>query len=95
MWVWSDLNMCTSHTHTHTHIHECTYLYQRAPLESVILHVKKLDLGEPCTILSLALQPPNLFDIQRAVVNLKEVSAVEADWADLSFLEFHLEDSQS
>eukprot|EP00731_Ephydatia_muelleri_P027282 Em0019g155a len=49
---------------------------QRAPLESVILHVKKLDLGEPCTILSLALQPPNLFDIQRAVVNLKEIGAL-------------------
>lgn len=59
--------------HTSTHSSTLAYLFQRAPLESVILHIKKLDLGEPCAILSLALQPPNLFDIQRAIINLKEV----------------------
>ena len=46
---------------------------QRCPLETVILKAKKLDLGEPKKILSYALQPPNLADIERAILTLKEV----------------------
>ncbi len=56
------------HTHTHTH--------QRCPLESVILKAKKLDFGEPRSILGSALQPPKLDDIERAILNLKEVWSI-------------------
>ena len=48
-------------------------LVQRCPLESIVLHAKQLDLGEPREILSLALQPPNLDDIERTILSLKEV----------------------
>ena len=51
------------------------FLYaQRCPLESIVLKAKKLNLGEPKKILSYALQPPNLGDIERAILNLKEVN---------------------
>ena len=49
---------------------------QRCPLETVILKVKKLDLGEPRKILSYALEPPSAADIERAILNLKEVSLI-------------------
>ncbi|XP_021341941.1 putative ATP-dependent RNA helicase TDRD9 [Mizuhopecten yessoensis] len=49
---------------------------QRCPLERVILHVKVLDLGEPKAILALALSPPNLDDIEKTILLLKEVGAL-------------------
>lgn len=52
-------------------------IMQRCPLESIILHAKQLDLGEPREILSLALQPPNLADIERTILSLKEVATVD------------------
>ena len=49
----------------------------REPLSSVILNVKRLkQQGEPKKILSLAIQPPKLGDIQRTVLLLKEVGAL-------------------
>ena len=49
---------------------------QRTSLENLVLKAKKLqDLGEPRAILSLALNPPNLGGIERAVIHLKEVSS--------------------
>ncbi len=50
-----------------------TYL-QRCPLEKVVLNAKLLDMGEPKALLSQALSPPNLDDIEYAVLILKEVS---------------------
>ena len=40
------------------------------------MKAKKLDLGEPKKILSYALQPPNLADIERAILTLKEVGTI-------------------
>jgi ATP-dependent RNA helicase TDRD9 len=49
----------------------------REPLDKVILNVKRLKQpGEPRKILSLALQPPKLTDIDRTLLNLKEVGAL-------------------
>ncbi|XP_038074406.1 ATP-dependent RNA helicase TDRD9-like [Patiria miniata] len=49
---------------------------RRCPLEQLILQVKQLDLGEPKAILALALEPPNLDNITRTVLLLKEVGAL-------------------
>ncbi|RWS11290.1 putative ATP-dependent RNA helicase TDRD9-like protein, partial [Dinothrombium tinctorium] len=48
----------------------------RTPLESAVLKVKKLDLGPPKELLALCIEPPNLSDIRRAVLRLKEVGAL-------------------
>ncbi|KAH3857352.1 hypothetical protein DPMN_099959, partial [Dreissena polymorpha] len=49
---------------------------QRCPLDKLILQTKILDLGEPKAILALALAPPNLGDIERNILILKEVGAL-------------------
>ena len=49
---------------------------QRCSLESVILKVKMLDLGDPRSVLSLALSPPDLHNIERTVLLLKEIGAL-------------------
>ncbi|XP_071787183.1 ATP-dependent RNA helicase TDRD9-like [Asterias amurensis] len=49
---------------------------RRCPLEHLILKVKRLDLGEPKALLALALEPPNLDNIMRTVLLLKEVGAL-------------------
>ncbi|XP_070385841.1 ATP-dependent RNA helicase TDRD9-like isoform X1 [Dermacentor albipictus] len=49
---------------------------QRCPLELTVLKVKKLALDEPRAILGLCLDPPDLGDIERAILVLKEVSAL-------------------
>lgn len=47
---------------------------QLAPLATIMLKVKLLDMGDPRSVLSTALSPPNLSDIVRTVLQLKEVS---------------------
>ncbi|CAM9496697.1 unnamed protein product [Lampetra fluviatilis] len=54
----------------------------RCPLESTVLRVKQLDLGEPKAMLALALTPPNLSNIKRTVLLLKEVGALTITMAD-------------
>ena len=49
---------------------------QRCSLESVILKVKMLDLGDPKSILSLALSPPDMHNIERTILLLKEIGAL-------------------
>lgn len=49
---------------------------QRCPLEQLILQVKLLDLGQPKAVLALALTPPNLNDIEKTILLLKEVGAL-------------------
>lgn len=46
---------------------------QRSPLASTLLKVKLLDMGDPRSVLSTALTPPNLSDIERTVLQLKQV----------------------
>ena len=49
----------------------------REPLHNLVLNVKRLrQPGDPKRVLSLAIQPPKLVDIQRTVVMLKEVGAL-------------------
>ncbi|XP_059163764.1 ATP-dependent RNA helicase TDRD9-like isoform X2 [Physella acuta] len=51
---------------------------QRAPLENLILKTKIFNMGEPKAILALALSPPNLDDIERTILSLKEVGALSS-----------------
>ncbi|XP_023227156.1 ATP-dependent RNA helicase TDRD9-like [Centruroides sculpturatus] len=48
----------------------------RSPLEQLVLMSKKLDIGEPKAVLALAIDPPKLEDIERAILVLKEVGAL-------------------
>ncbi|CAG7827817.1 unnamed protein product, partial [Allacma fusca] len=48
----------------------------KSALESVVLQVKYFDMGSPKDILCLALDPPEISGIERAVSNLKEVGAM-------------------
>uniref|UniRef100_A0AAR2JLL0 RNA helicase n=1 Tax=Pygocentrus nattereri TaxID=42514 RepID=A0AAR2JLL0_PYGNA len=47
-----------------------------SPLASIVLKVKLLDMGDPRSLLSTALTPPNLSDIERTVLQLKEMGAL-------------------
>ncbi|XP_053191129.1 ATP-dependent RNA helicase TDRD9 [Scomber japonicus] len=47
-----------------------------APLATIMLKVKLLDMGDPRSLLSTALSPPNLGDIVRTVLQLKEMGAL-------------------
>lgn len=55
---------------------------QRCPLETSILRSKLLGMGEPRRILGSALQPPNLSNIERTILNLKEVGALSVYCGD-------------
>lgn len=46
------------------------------PLERVVLKAKILDMGAPQSILALAMDPPDLSDIQNTVLGLKELGAL-------------------
>ncbi|XP_072346035.1 ATP-dependent RNA helicase TDRD9 [Scyliorhinus torazame] len=67
---------------------------QRCPLGSTVLKVKLLEMGEPRALLASALSPPNLRDIERTVLLLKEVGALSVEMkgvenpydGDLTFL---------
>uniref|UniRef100_A0A674PAU6 ATP-dependent RNA helicase TDRD9 n=1 Tax=Takifugu rubripes TaxID=31033 RepID=A0A674PAU6_TAKRU len=49
-----------------------------APLGTILLKVKLLDFGDPRSVLSTALSPPNLRDIVKTVLQLKEMGAISA-----------------
>ncbi len=49
---------------------------RRTPLETIVLKTKMLDLGNPVSILALALDPPNKTDILNSILMLKEVGAM-------------------
>lgn len=46
----------------------------RCPLERIVLQAKLLDMGPPKAVLAYALDPPNLTNIERTILILKEVS---------------------
>ncbi|XP_068210365.1 ATP-dependent RNA helicase TDRD9-like [Palaemon carinicauda] len=48
----------------------------RTPLSHVVLKTKILDMGEPRALLALAIDPPNLADINRTILNLKQMGAL-------------------
>ncbi|CAL4066121.1 unnamed protein product, partial [Meganyctiphanes norvegica] len=45
----------------------------RTPLTHVVLKTKVLDMGEPQSLLALAMDPPQLHDIHRTILTLKQV----------------------
>ncbi|KAM7403060.1 hypothetical protein PAMA_003810 [Pampus argenteus] len=65
-----------------------------APLGSIVLKAKLLDMGDPRSLLSTALSPPNLSDIVRTELQLKEMGALsmksdcrgQNDDSELTFL---------
>uniref|UniRef100_A0A8B9FEW3 RNA helicase n=1 Tax=Amazona collaria TaxID=241587 RepID=A0A8B9FEW3_9PSIT len=48
----------------------------RCPLGATVLKIKKLDMGGPKALLATALSPPSVDDIERTVLQLKEVGAL-------------------
>ncbi|XP_021259648.1 putative ATP-dependent RNA helicase TDRD9 isoform X2 [Numida meleagris] len=48
------------------------------PLGATVLKIKKLDMGEPKALLATALSPPNISDIERTILHLKELGALTA-----------------
>uniref|UniRef100_A0A8B9C312 ATP-dependent RNA helicase TDRD9 n=1 Tax=Anser brachyrhynchus TaxID=132585 RepID=A0A8B9C312_9AVES len=46
------------------------------PLGATVLKIKRLDMGEPKALLATALSPPNLSDIERTILHLKELGAL-------------------
>ncbi|XP_048163769.1 ATP-dependent RNA helicase TDRD9 isoform X3 [Corvus hawaiiensis] len=48
------------------------------PLGATVLKLKKLDIGEPKALLATALSPPSVGDIERTIVQLKELGAITA-----------------
>ncbi|TRZ24453.1 hypothetical protein HGM15179_002660 [Zosterops borbonicus] len=46
------------------------------PLGSAVLKLKKLDIGEPKALLATALSPPSAGDIERTMIQLKELGAL-------------------
>ncbi|XP_052744057.1 probable ATP-dependent RNA helicase spindle-E isoform X2 [Bicyclus anynana] len=57
----------------------------RCPLERLVLLAKMLDMGPPADILALAMDPPDMSNILRTILVLKEVGAlkktVDDDWS--------------
>ncbi|XP_077395488.1 ATP-dependent RNA helicase TDRD9 isoform X2 [Festucalex cinctus] len=49
-----------------------------APLSNILLKVKLLNMGDPRSLLSTAPSPPNLKEIMRTVLELKEMGALSA-----------------
>lgn len=56
---------------------ECEPEMLRCPLEKVVLQTKMLNMGEPKSLLALALDPPDLNNIERTILVLKEVNESE------------------
>ncbi|XP_009958204.1 PREDICTED: putative ATP-dependent RNA helicase TDRD9, partial [Leptosomus discolor] len=48
----------------------------RCPLASTVLKIKQLDMGRPKDLLATALSPPSLGDIERTILQLKELGAL-------------------
>ncbi|NXK75720.1 TDRD9 helicase, partial [Amazona guildingii] len=48
----------------------------RCPLGATVLKIKKLDMGGPKALLATALSPPSVGDIERTVLQLKELGAL-------------------
>ncbi|XP_061721919.1 uncharacterized protein LOC133528537 isoform X1 [Cydia pomonella] len=57
----------------------------RCPLERLVLLAKMLDMGPPSDVLALAMDPPEMANIQRTMLVLKEIGAlkktVDGEWS--------------
>ncbi|KAM3962437.1 tudor domain containing 9 protein spindle E [Aphomia sociella] len=54
----------------------------RCPLERLVLLAKMLDMGSPSEILALAMDPPDISNIYRTILVLKEVGALKKNLDD-------------
>ncbi|XP_076442541.1 ATP-dependent RNA helicase TDRD9-like [Babylonia areolata] len=68
--------MVTRHFYEHCMEEHSVPEMQRCPLETLVLKTKLLDMGEPIALLSQALSPPRLDNIERTVLSLKQVGAL-------------------
>ncbi|KAL0869154.1 hypothetical protein ABMA27_007445 [Loxostege sticticalis] len=56
---------------------ECPPEIVRCPLERLVLLAKMLDMGPPSDILALAMDPPDMSNIHRTILVLKEIGALK------------------
>lgn len=56
---------------------ECEPEILRCPLERLVLLAKMLDMGPPSDILALAMDPPDISNIHRTILVLKEMGALK------------------
>lgn len=56
---------------------ECTPEIVQSPLERLVLLAKTLDMGPPSNILALAMDPPDMSNIHRTILVLKEIGALK------------------
>ncbi|XP_045776416.1 probable ATP-dependent RNA helicase spindle-E [Maniola jurtina] len=65
---------------------ECTPEIIRCPLERLVLIAKMLDMGQPSEILALAMDPPDISNIHRTILVLKEAGALKktlyGEWSE-------------
>lgn len=52
---------------------------QRSPLENLVLMAKRLDMGKPKALLALAMDPPNLCNLEQTCLKLQESGALTFD----------------
>nr|XP_034176745.1 probable ATP-dependent RNA helicase spindle-E [Osmia lignaria]XP_034176746.1 probable ATP-dependent RNA helicase spindle-E [Osmia lignaria]XP_034176747.1 probable ATP-dependent RNA helicase spindle-E [Osmia lignaria] len=64
----------------------------RSPLESLVLKAKLLDMGEPKAILALSLDPPDLSNLERTILLLKEAGALLNKVDEIQHLDGELTD---
>ncbi|KAJ8723946.1 hypothetical protein PYW07_007926 [Mythimna separata] len=66
---------------------ECPPEIIRCPLERLVLLAKLLDMGPPTDVLALAMDPPDITNIQRTILVLKEIGAlkktVDDEWSNI------------
>ncbi|CAG9789289.1 unnamed protein product [Diatraea saccharalis] len=73
---------------------ECPPEIVRCPLERLVLLAKMLDMGPPSDVLALAMDPPDMSNIHRTILVLKEMGAMkklsDGEWCpsdgDLTYL---------
>ncbi|XP_053613679.1 probable ATP-dependent RNA helicase spindle-E [Plodia interpunctella] len=73
---------------------DCPPEIVRCPLERLVLLAKMLDMGPPSDVLALAMNPPDMSNIHRTVLVLKEIGALKKtlddDWCssdgDITYL---------
>ncbi|XP_026760545.2 probable ATP-dependent RNA helicase spindle-E [Galleria mellonella] len=61
---------------------DCPPEIVRCPLERLVLLAKMLDMGPPSDILALAMDPPDISNIHRTILVLKEMGALKKTFDD-------------
>lgn len=64
----------------------------RAPLENVVLKTKILDIGEPKAVLALSMDPPDLGNLERTILLLKEIGGLVNKPGEMQTLDGEISD---